>query len=720
MNKKIFAMSVCAALLMSCADVQEATGVADGADGDSRIQVALGFAPMDVVSRTRATETVTAKSFAGQEPTEANPFHPMVWFTRTPGDYLSETGAAYHNKVKFTSTGLTFPDTPIEYDTTDKDAYTYCFGLHPNNEDFGRTVWDLEINTTGWEPTPQGSVLWADITGQEDLMFAPVVKGSLNDKFNSTVYDEENDADKRLKFSHLLTWLKIRVMPGEQGVGEAWGKVKLLRVKSKERVRVDLGSMTIYTRTDADDVPVYDVPAFVPDPEDPVNRQPYKDLEPEEAENPEIGNILVVPATEYEIEYQTEKMTASKTITVQMKNADGSTLASADDARNKVFVVSLVFYQREKVEAQCTLEPMTDALDQLYGKSLAPLTLECSVGAHTFNGLEQIITAAITVKDGTTPLTGTDYDISYSNNINAGTAVVTAVGKGAYAGRVGTKTFNIAKAPGGGTISYAPASDTKTFGDDPFTPTLTNNLTGPAPLSYTISYTTSNGDVATVSTDGKVTIHHAGSATITATVGDGINHTFLTAPTATYTLTVDKKAASLNYPVTAIYKTYGDESFINRLVNTGDGEIEFSSSGEAATVDAEGRVTIVKATADPIKIKAKIKSGTGTDYAYTPSEVSYELTVNKAEASISYATKNITMRRTGVAADDKFTNPLTNTGDGTVTFTSGNSAVAMVNQDTGEVTLVAPGYTTISAVVSDNDKYHYDKTSVSYSLTVSN
>ena len=56
----------------------------------------------------------------------------------------------------------------------------------------------------------------------------------------------------------------------------------------------------------------------------------------------------------------------------------------------------------------------------------------------TYNGLAQ--TPMLTVKDGTTVLTeGTDYTVSCSNNINAGTATATIIGMGNYSG---SKTYN--------------------------------------------------------------------------------------------------------------------------------------------------------------------------------------------------------------------------------------------------------------------------------------
>ena len=55
------------------------------------------------------------------------------------------------------------------------------------------------------------------------------------------------------------------------------------------------------------------------------------------------------------------------------------------------------------------------------------------------------ITRGITVKDGAKTLVkGTDYTVTYKNNVNIGTASVILTGKGKYIGKV-TKTFNIVK-----------------------------------------------------------------------------------------------------------------------------------------------------------------------------------------------------------------------------------------------------------------------------------
>ena len=73
---------------------------------------------------------------------------------------------------------------------------------------------------------------------------------------------------------------------------------------------------------------------------------------------------------------------------------------------------------------------------------------------------------------------------------------------------------------------------------------------------------------------------------------------------------------------------------------------------------------------------------------------------NKPEpksATISYATVNVGK----TYGDAAFTNELTNTGDGTVTYSSSNTAVAEVNASTGLVTIKGDGKTVITATVTD-------------------
>ena len=84
------------------------------------------------------------------------------------------------------------------------------------------------------------------------------------------------------------------------------------------------------------------------------------------------------------------------------------------------------------------------------------------------------------------------------------------------------------------------------------------------------------------------------------------------------------------------------------------------------------------------------------------------------QGTISYAATSIGK----TFGDEPFINPLTKTGNGKVTYSSSNTAVATVNSETGEVTIVGNGETTITATVEDTDRYTYEKKTASYTLGV--
>ena len=90
------------------------------------------------------------------------------------------------------------------------------------------------------------------------------------------------------------------------------------------------------------------------------------------------------------------------------------------------------------------------------------------------------------------------------------------------------------------------------------------------------------------------------------------------------------------------------------------------------------------------------------------------VTPQKTAGSISYATTSVEKK----TADEAFTNSLTMTGDGTVTYSSSDESVATVNASTGEVTIVGAGTATITATVADSDTYTYATKTASYTVKV--
>ncbi len=70
--------------------------------------------------------------------------------------------------------------------------------------------------------------------------------------------------------------------------------------------------------------------------------------------------------------------------------------------------------------------------------------------------------------------------------------------------------------------------------------------------------------------------------------------------------------------------------------------------------------------------------------------------------------------------DAGFTQVVTNSGDGAVTYSTSNSSIADVNSSTGAVTIGSTtGTATITATVTDGDNYSYASKTATYTVTVS-
>lgn len=122
-----------------------------------------------------------------------------------------------------------------------------------------------------------------------------------------------------------------------------------------------------------------------------------------------------------------------------------------------------------------------------------------------------------------------------------------------------------------------------------------------------------------------------------------------------------------------------------------------------------------------VNVEATVGTVTYMTYRVILSRVTLEagkfyrstLTFSKLAGSISYTVTDVQKN----FGDDAFTNSLTNTGDGTVTYESSNTAVAEVDVD-GSVTIKGIGSTTITATVADSDNYAYATKTDEYTLTV--
>ena len=267
----------------------------------------------------------------------------------------------------------------------------------------------------------------------------------------------------------------------------------------------------------------------------------------------------------------------------------------------------------------------------------------------------------------------TDYEVTYSNNIDVGVepATVTVTGTGDYAGKK-ELTFTIVQA---------------------LQPITASDMTLPYPESGKImvsgnqgqlSYTSSDLSVAEVDTSGNVTAKKKGTATITITAAETKNYK---KTEKEITVTVVKGTQ----PITAsdLSLTYPETGLINVSGNVGDLTYE-SANEKVATVDTDGKVTATGAGDTVILITAL-----ETD---NYNKATKEITVNVAKAAqpITASDLSLTYPETGLI------NVSGNVGD--LTYESANEKVATVDTD-GKVTAAGAGATKILITAEETGNY---------------
>ena len=183
--------------------------------------------------------------------------------------------------------------------------------------------------------------------------------------------------------------------------------------------------------------------------------------------------------------------------------------------------------------ATCTADPSIKASYSVRVESAAMGTAAVAVADQTYTGAA--LTPAPTVTyGGATLVAGRDYTVEYANNVNAGTAQLTVVGRGRYAGSL-TKTFKINPVPlSSASFSLSPSS--YTYDGKVHKPSVTATFNGRTLANgdrgdYTKSY--EKGDAAAL----------PGTHTVTLTAVPGGNFT----GTATAAYAITRPAVSVSY-----------------------------------------------------------------------------------------------------------------------------------------------------------------------------
>ena len=271
----------------------------------------------------------------------------------------------------------------------------------------------------------------------------------------------------------------------------------------------------------------------------------------------------------------------------------------------------------------------------------------------------------ITANQETTPL--------YETGTTSGTLVVSA-------GLTGLANFVV------------PA---KTFGDASF------NLVAPTTKSDgAITYTSSNTAVATI-TNNTVTIVGAGTSTISANQASTTNYA---SGTISATLTVSKVTTAItNFSIPA--KAFGDASFnIVAPTTNSNGSLTYTSSNTAVATVSGSRITIIGVGT------STITASQATNTNYTAATSTTTLTVNKATTVLTNFSIPVKIFRN---APFSITAPTTNS-NGSLTYTSSNTAVATISGTT--ITIVGIGTSTITVNQATTTNYLAGTTSAVFQV----
>ena len=294
---------------------------------------------------------------------------------------------------------------------------------------------------------------------------------------------------------------------------------------------------------------------------------------------------------------------------------------------NKNGTIIYSYAQDETIYTPSADENVQYVKGQLLNEQNVSVKLEYVKTAY--NGAEQ--TPAISIFNKAGQKVSPDYyTIQYSNNKNAGTAVVTITGKGLYNG-VLKKTFDIEKA-----TYQLVVKDGKKQARSKYTLILNKNKK--LALSVTTSgdeavrISSSDEEVATVSADGCIVPKSAGAATITICANNPDKSNYKSIE-KTIVVKVRKKQAITVKNKNRTYDYSKGKKISLKASAKGKTKLTYKSSNKRVmTIDQKGRIKIKGVGKAKITISAKENN----TYAATKKVISYVVRPTMENVRIGY------------------------------------------------------------------------------------
>ena len=291
--------------------------------------------------------------------------------------------------------------------------------------------------------------------------------------------------------------------------------------------------------------------------------------------------------------------------------------------------------------------------------------------------------------DGFTLEEDVEYEVVYDDSSDLGTHYVTINGIGEYTGTAKAEyTIEKQQQVVKGTASY-----TKYVGDGVFA--LDAQTDGDGKLVYG----SSNTAVATVTSDGKVTVKGVGTAQISIYAKE----TEFSAKSAIFKVTVKVAKKTQKVTGTASYtKRVGDAAFKLNAATNGNGALVYSSSNtKAAVVSSAGKVSIKGVGTAVISIYAK-----DTEQYNKSNVLKVTIKVTKKPQTVT-----VTATYNKVVGQPAFTVKASTNGNGKLYYSTTNKAVAVVDK-AGKVTIKGIGIAKIKVYAAETSTYSKSATKV--------
>lgn len=321
---------------------------------------------------------------------------------------------------------------------------------------------------------------------------------------------------------------------------------------------------------------------------------------------------------------------------------------------------------------------------------------------QTYNGSAKTPTPTVTLNGSTVPSSG--YDVSYSNNTNAGTATIIITGKGDYTGTA-SGTFNIAKA---NPTYTAPTAKSLTYSRSAQSLVNAGSASG-GTLYY--KYTTTNSKPTSTSgfSSSIPTRTNASTYYVWYYVKADSNHNDTAISSAAVTVTIAKATPVV---ATAPSKRTG-LSYTGSAQNLLSGGSMKHSSSDSTSV--AGTFTYKQGTnaGTYSSLTWSFTPTDSTNYNSTSGSVSGSVTIAKASRTISFTSYPSSLE---IGSSSNLAASVSaGSNEGTISFSSSNSNVASVSGST--VTGVSKGICTIYASISEGTNYLSASTSYTLSVT---